>query len=193
MNQRSPSVERICAAAVQHFAERGYDAASLNDIAGAVGIKKASLYAHFSGKDQLFLQVFEDALAHEVAFAEDRFGQESGSELPGWAYVSALEQRWQDSMHFRLLLRTAYVPPRLLRDGITEGYQNFCATLQKRFVARLKQRSSILAPKDLTLYGASYLAIVDSLHVELLYSGGQAFDLRLKALRRLLADSLSGT
>jgi AcrR family transcriptional regulator len=32
----------------------------MNEIANAVGIKKASLYSHYAGKDELFLAVFED-------------------------------------------------------------------------------------------------------------------------------------
>ncbi|WP_081897690.1 TetR/AcrR family transcriptional regulator [Massilia sp. BSC265] len=54
MKIRSPSVERICGAAVKHFAEHGYDASSLNVIAEQVGIRKASLYTHFSGKGAVF-------------------------------------------------------------------------------------------------------------------------------------------
>ncbi|WP_410469610.1 TetR/AcrR family transcriptional regulator, partial [Bradyrhizobium sp.] len=54
MKSRSPSLARICDAAVQHFAVVGYDAASLNEIAGMVGIRKASLYSHVASKDELF-------------------------------------------------------------------------------------------------------------------------------------------
>lgn len=46
--------ERIVAEAFALFAERGYHAVSVRDIAAAVGIKDASLYNHFAGKQALF-------------------------------------------------------------------------------------------------------------------------------------------
>ena len=41
----------------------------MRDIAEAVGITKATLYSHYTGKDELFLDVFEDiAQIHETIF-----------------------------------------------------------------------------------------------------------------------------
>ena len=48
--------------ALEFFTDRGYEGASMEDIARAVGIRKASLYAHFEGKERIFLSVFEDIL-----------------------------------------------------------------------------------------------------------------------------------
>lgn len=48
--------------ALEFFTDKGYEGASLEDIARAVGIRKASLYAHFEGKTSIFLAVFEDIL-----------------------------------------------------------------------------------------------------------------------------------
>ncbi|TXK79848.1 TetR/AcrR family transcriptional regulator [Paenibacillus sp. N3.4] len=48
-------------AALQFFAIHGYEGASLSQIAENVGMRKQSLYAHFKGKDDLFLQVLQDA------------------------------------------------------------------------------------------------------------------------------------
>lgn len=46
--------DRIVAEAFTLFAERGYHAVSVRDIAAAVGIKDASLYNHFASKQALF-------------------------------------------------------------------------------------------------------------------------------------------
>lgn len=48
--------------ALEFFTDRGYEGASLEDIARAVGIRKASIYAHFDGKTSIFLNVFDDIL-----------------------------------------------------------------------------------------------------------------------------------
>lgn len=40
------------------FMTKGYEGASMSDLAAATGIKKASLYAHYSGKEEIFSAVF---------------------------------------------------------------------------------------------------------------------------------------
>jgi len=41
------------------FQEQGYNQVSMRDIAGAAGMRQASLYYHFSSKEQLFIAVRE--------------------------------------------------------------------------------------------------------------------------------------
>ena len=49
----------IIAAATRIFSERGYHAASMSDIADAVGIRKASLYHHVRKKEDLLFAIHE--------------------------------------------------------------------------------------------------------------------------------------
>ena len=56
------SANSIKEAAKYYFAKNGYEGTSLAQIAERVGIKKQSIYSHFDGKDDLFLQVMNDAL-----------------------------------------------------------------------------------------------------------------------------------
>ncbi len=51
--------EKIFEASLDLFAQNGFDAVSMREIAEAVGIKKASLYSHFSGKDELLEKLIE--------------------------------------------------------------------------------------------------------------------------------------
>jgi AcrR family transcriptional regulator len=47
--------ERIVEAAIDLFAERGYEGASMRDLAAAAGISKPVLYDHFDSKQELFV------------------------------------------------------------------------------------------------------------------------------------------
>jgi TetR/AcrR family transcriptional regulator len=68
--QRQPPVRprseakrtRIIEAATQHFAEHGYHAARVGDIATALGIAKGSIFQHFGSKDGLFFEVYKRAV-----------------------------------------------------------------------------------------------------------------------------------
>ena len=53
---------RIVEAATQHFAEHGYHAARVGDIAAALGIAKGSVFQHFGSKDGLFFEVYKRAV-----------------------------------------------------------------------------------------------------------------------------------
>ncbi len=196
MKKRSASADNICAVAVAHFSEHGYDASSLNDIAELAGMRKASLYSHFSGKDALFLAVFDDAVEQEQAFMDSCFADEasqfvSGGQQAGSLYCDRMAGRYAGSAHLRFLLRTAYLPPATLRVEIGAGFEALLARLLRHYVASLSRLAPALPAPSIELYAQAYLGIVDSLHVELIYAGGAALQQRHAALWHILSDSLS--
>jgi AcrR family transcriptional regulator len=66
----------IFEAATRIFREKGYHAASMQDIAEAVGLLKGSLYHHISSKHELLLEIFEAGMQEatraieEIAYAD---------------------------------------------------------------------------------------------------------------------------
>jgi TetR/AcrR family transcriptional regulator len=59
---QKPTAERILDAAENLFAEKGYSATSLGDVADRVGIRSPSLYNHFRNKEALYAAVLERLL-----------------------------------------------------------------------------------------------------------------------------------
>lgn len=59
--------DEILEAAAQIFSEKGYHAASMQDIALAVDLQKASLYHHFSSKQEILLAILDRALDMLIA------------------------------------------------------------------------------------------------------------------------------
>ncbi len=59
---KRPTAERILDAAEDLFAEKGYSATSLGDVADRVGIRSPSLYNHFRNKEALYTAVLDRLL-----------------------------------------------------------------------------------------------------------------------------------
>ena len=78
--ERGNTKQEILEAALELFSVQGFEATSISQIAGAVGIRKASLYSHFESKqailDELVKEVLEQYAAHSI-FAKTDWGKDS--------------------------------------------------------------------------------------------------------------------
>lgn len=78
------TAERILDAAEALFAERGFDGATLRDVADRVGLRIPSLYNHFASKDSLYAAVLERGIGPvlevlgEFVDARDTDSRDSG-------------------------------------------------------------------------------------------------------------------
>jgi AcrR family transcriptional regulator len=61
---------RVLQAAAEVFAERGFAAASLDQVAAAAGFTKGAVYSSFRSKDELFLALMESEVARRVEVVE---------------------------------------------------------------------------------------------------------------------------
>ena len=179
----SSAAQKISDAAVLHFADKGYEAGSLNSVADMVGIKKATIYSHFKNKDELFIYVFNEAITIESANADACFSREA---ISGERYLAQVVQRYQNSGHMRFLLRTAFISPEGLRQQVASGYEYFLGKIKEQFLAGLPVDTSV----DKTLLGDVYLGIIDSVHVELLYATPEAAETRRNAMWHLLKSAI---
>ena len=59
---RSERRHRILTAAKELFSQAAYDSVQMDGVARAAGIGKPTLYRYFPSKDELFLEVFKEAL-----------------------------------------------------------------------------------------------------------------------------------
>jgi AcrR family transcriptional regulator len=66
-HEPTPTRERLRQAAIELFGEKGYDGASMNELAERVGIAKPSLYNYYRSKEDLLLDVIDDGLERWLA------------------------------------------------------------------------------------------------------------------------------
>jgi AcrR family transcriptional regulator len=83
----------ICAAALQVFADKGFAAAKLDEIALRAGVSKGTLYLYFKDKEDLFRAVVRDTIAPNIEVVR---GLVSAAQLPFAEVVRTVLPRFAD-------------------------------------------------------------------------------------------------
>jgi AcrR family transcriptional regulator len=136
----SRNVAKKVMAAAQLFAARGLDSVTMNDIAAATGIPRATLYYHFDSKEDVFAFLFTrafDDFENAVADALEASGS-AADRLAGVLRAQldfyASHPMAREAVHLNLgrgpqiaevieRARAAYFWPvaKLLEEGVTDG------------------------------------------------------------------------
>lgn len=69
---RTGTRETIVAEAAKLFAMKGFEGASISDIASATGVSKPALYHHFADKDEIYTEIVVSVLVDMVAHARQQ-------------------------------------------------------------------------------------------------------------------------
>ena len=188
---RSFAAQNLVDCAILSFADFGYEAASLSDIAERAGIKKPSIYAHFANKDALFMAAFDESLEKEKALIKKSFASEMPNDLPGFLYCENSILHFENDLAARFLLRTGFLSPAHLIEQVSERYQEYIAFLKGEYKKSLlnsnvyKVNENNFAP-----LWEFFLAVLDSVQVKLMYTTPDESRKRLNALRYFFAFAL---
>jgi TetR/AcrR family transcriptional regulator len=146
LNLSEDKRRRIVRAALSEFAEKGYSKASVNAIVKATGIAKGSLYQYFNSKEQLFLYLFEDFLAHvKQAVKEAVDGSREGLFFEQIAAVFAAGQKFVASYpyYYQIYLRVLFEKEMPLRDRLLQRIRLFSADYFGPLCDRCKREGQI--------------------------------------------------
>lgn len=170
-------VDEIKEAALKYFTIHGYEGASLSQIAEEVGMKKQSLYAHFKGKDDLFLQVLRDAKeAERTSKLEYMSGIDAHHpERDLYGFLRLVIDLFQKNEQLKFWLRTSFFPPAHLADAIGEEVVDIETEIQGKLEKKFKDWIEAKA-----IYGEAaqtptlaFLGIVDSIMLSLVYDNDE--------------------
>ena len=175
----------ILSQALRLFLEKGYDGASMSDIAAAVGIQKASLYAHYTGKEEIFSAVFSDVLEEYRLLISSFAVRQAGENA-----LVQLERIFREfllyclqSAKMRFWDRFFYYSPEFIRERMAretgETQQEFLRMIEQIITEGIEQgeiRSQPVGGAALTYY---YLMIGLSMSVCLYERGALERDIAL--------------
>ena len=172
----------ICAAALEVFAEKGFAAAKLDDIARRAGISKGTLYLYFKDKQDLFGAVVRSAIApniealtSSISALDAQFSDVVSMFLSGFA---EREARLPVGAVAKIVIGESRNFPALARVWHDEVAAKAISALAG-FVERAQQRGEV-RPGDPRLYAFSLIGpmVLGALwRTVLVPAGGQPLDL----------------
>jgi len=124
--------DNIIAAAILVFAQKGYAAARIIDVARAAGIGKGTIYEYFSSKEDLFFSVFQQVMQEteiQIAAAAESGSGSVGQRLKGMA--DGLISTWLEKLDLYSLVMefwsaaTASASRERFKTTFQAGYQAF--------------------------------------------------------------------
>jgi len=180
----TPAARRLQQAALLRFEKQGFDATSLAEIAADVGIKKPSIYAHFSSKEALFFSLIPTAIAEQLEYARAILSNSHDLRASLLHFMEDIRVRYENTPNMRFWLRTFFIPPPCLYDDIIEPLHVYMAEMENIIRQAFKVCPQLNPDSDFTAdrLASAYLGILDSIQAELLYGGALKFERRCAAL-----------
>ncbi|QOS81475.1 TetR/AcrR family transcriptional regulator [Paenibacillus sp. JNUCC31] len=172
-------------AALIHFARDGYEGASLRAIADEVGIKKPSIYAHFSGKDDLFLHTlahaFKDVQRRTLEYFRDHSGLPLEQRLKGLLMWFELE--YNSNASARFMLRMCYFPPLALYSEVMDLVYPFLDGMERSLTRLLEReiRNGGMPAVPVEQAAIAFMTFLDGITVEIIYGSSRRYKRRIEA------------
>lgn len=190
---RITSRERLLIAAAKVFAERGFERASVDEIAAEAGLSKGSLYWNFASKDDLF-----EALLEEHVDRRARAILNLTKEAPAGLDMSAEASRWFSELlreERQLILLSHEYWSRAARDPeIRRRYAERQAKLRRELASALESRGNELGAPPFALsptdVATAYVALMEGLSFQRLIDPESVSDQLLGEIMALIYQGL---
>jgi TetR/AcrR family transcriptional regulator len=119
--KRDESVHRILDAAMEVFAEAGYEGARVDEIAKRAGVNKAMIYYRIGDKKTLYEEVIHDVFGDVVELIRGNIRDESSPEEKFKIYIANLSKVMAEHPPF----------PRIMMREIASGWTHFSEAVVK--------------------------------------------------------------
>lgn len=161
---RNQTKEKIKEVAFALFAAKGYEATTIADIAAGVGVTKPALYAHFTGKEALFLSIHEDIEDDYNSYMNHVFQEAGLMDIPQKLYylferylVYFLKSTDKNAFWYRVML----FPPQDLKDKLAlrviRNEEQFSQRMHQIFGAGMQQ--GIIRSGSIEIMAANYYSL----------------------------------
>ncbi|WP_147804051.1 TetR/AcrR family transcriptional regulator [Alkalicoccus halolimnae] len=186
------TVTDLIRVSMREFSLHGYDGASLSSIAASTGIKKSSIYNHFSNKQTLFLgvvdTVYDAYIEHLKAAAGPGSSMTLKEILEKTAVYLANEENGRFYLHFVLF------PPPALQQEIRSRFLSFEEDCSKIFRPRFEAmiHEGIIREQPIEPLLDSFYCLMDGICVQRLYYDEKLWNRKYKAAWDVFWNGIGG-
>ncbi len=137
----SNSQKRIMEAAKAIYVEKGYEGTSMNAIALKIGIRKPSLYAHFSSKEMLFKAIFTEIMQDHLRILNEMLEMLKGQSVKADLYhlIEKYTAYCSVSKDMDVWTRSYYFPPASLKEWLQNRTHSIEMIIRKKMVQLIKK------------------------------------------------------
>ena len=174
-NDEKDTREKILDAAIDLFARKGFDTVTMQEIADAVSIKKASLYYHYTSKEEILEKILRYPNIRLASIQEDMGLQIDGSEErivsmgleDSIAMADDLSMRLMEDPRMEKIMRILYIE--LYRnDQVKQFYSrsmNYKHSMCTSLFATLRKHK-LIKPYDPEMLAREYLSFYSDASTE---------------------------
>jgi AcrR family transcriptional regulator len=140
----------ILSAAIRYFAEHGYEAARVGDMAAELGIAKGSVFQHFGSKDGLFLEAYKESVTRFPGYLDvpDEVKTRGFFAILRHRLENAARLREQHEVHYRVMLLGNYGSDMQIKKRISRFLQHEDPLQVKSFVTMGLERGELRRDVD---------------------------------------------
>ncbi|MDE2462778.1 MAG: TetR/AcrR family transcriptional regulator [Alphaproteobacteria bacterium] len=126
---------KILEASTRRFAQSGFDATSMDDLALAAGVSKGSLYDYFRNKEDLFYACFEWFEAQLLAASMARLAEQSDAKARLIGFADTSVQALQENIALYPVMLEVWAAA--AKSGTRERFSQAMRTLYAQFRAQV--------------------------------------------------------
>lgn len=119
------------------FANKGFEAVSVEEIAAAAGVSKPVVYEHFGGKEGLYAVIVDREVAYFIETVEAAFTPDHPREMLHQAAMALLTYIEERTEGFRILVRDS--PAGLVSSSFASTIQDVALRVEDKLGQQFKQ------------------------------------------------------
>lgn len=192
-SEKGSTRTRLLDAAAKLFAERGYQAASVDEVAAAAGVSKGAVYWNFANKEELFLALLEERLDRRIEETA-RVLRSAPADRPIDPEVA---NRWQEllSRERELMLLSQEHWARAVRDpqlreGYAERQRRLRDVLAEGLSTRVRRTGAPRFSTPATEVATAYIALANGLALQRLVDPESVPEGMLENMSSLIYEGL---